>query len=286
MISMKHVIICALLALGTIGFEPRAALHQPSTTNQAHRSTQLGDKCTSIPCANTASGEDPQDIAIWDAWRERNTKSEVGEDRARWKRTLYSDSTRAADLKLHLVKIANFSMYLTPENGQIRFEHPGIHDAFQLELPRNTANSLCPEYTIDVVTASKQYAVIRKSCLLHQYKKDRYSMGATYYIYDVGTHTMRTIWQSQTNGQDDPFPDPNSDPMVIAVKNGIRINWKATYPAEGKTRSFNIKTFYLRKKSYDNTELVCFDLSAPSSENAEVGACEGGAVQRVNSGAR
>jgi hypothetical protein len=129
-------------------------------------------------------------------------------------------------------------------------------------------------------------AVVRKSCMLNEYKPSRYSMGATYYIYDTQTHTMRTIWQSQTNGRDDPFPDADNKPTVSAKRDGIRINWKATYPSEGRQRSINLDIRYIRELAGNKQELVCVDLLAPSKENIEVGAREGGALNRVETHAR
>lgn len=287
MTSKRKIFICALTALGTSGCEPQAAEpQQAGATSQSASSPRSISKCTSTPCANTASGEDPQDIAIRKAREERDASTKGKDDQTRWKRTLYSDATRPQDLQVELIRAANFSMYLSPALGYIHFRQPRAHDTFEIELPLGTANSLCPEYAIDTVVATKSYAVVRKSCMLHEYKPNRYSMGSTYYLYDVETRTMRTVWQSQTSGRDDPFPDPSVEPTVTASDDSITIKWKATYPSEGKVRSLVVNTRYVRSNTSASRELVCTDLSAPVNENIEVGACEGGALRRVASATR
>jgi len=284
---MKQFLIYAVIALSAAGCEPQAAEpHRAALTRESPLPSQMVRKCTSTPCANTATGEDPQDIALRKIHQERDANADTSNDRARWKQTLYSDATRTQDLQLQLVRAADLYMYLDPAHGLIRFTQPRANDSFEIEQPIGAPNTLCPEYAVDVIAAASQYAVVRKSCMLHEYKPGRYSMGATYYIYDAQTHTMRTIWQSQTNGRDDPFPDPDTEPTVAAMSDGIRINWKATYPSEGKRRSLKIDIRYIREHAGSRQELVCVDLLAPPKENIETGACEGGALNHVSTHAR
>jgi hypothetical protein len=279
---MKQILTFAAIALSAAGCEPQAAEpNRAALTGESPLPSQTERKCTSTPCANNATGEDPQDIAFRKARQGRDANADTSDDLARWKQTLYSDAKRSQDLQLQLVRAANLYMYLDPAHGLIRFTQPNVNDSFEIEQPIGTPNTLCPEYGVDVITAVSQYAVVRKSCMLHEYKPGRYSMGATYYIYDAPTHTMRTIWQSQTNGRDDPFPDPDNEPTVVPMSDGIRINWKATYPSEGKQRSLNVDIRYIRKLAGSKQELVCVDSLAPSKENIEVGACEGGALNHV-----
>jgi len=62
-----------------------AAIHQP---------------CTSTPCANTASGKDPQEEAIEEGQRMTDALRASDEVRERWSVPIYSDSTRLDDLTL------------------------------------------------------------------------------------------------------------------------------------------------------------------------------------------
>lgn len=278
---MKHILFTALLIIGVIGCEPHAAEPRPNSSASDPAETKALAHCTSMPCGNTATGEDPQDIAIRNARRAREAQATDGEDKARWKRTLYANAIKAQDLELMLVRSADLSMLLAPSTGQLQFRHAGVADVFEVERPRGSPNPQCPEFGINVVTATKEFAVVRKSCMLYEYKPGRFSMGATYYLYDVPSHTMRTIWQSQTNGQNDPFPDPSTEPKVTALADGVKIDWRATYPAEGKVRSLSMQTRYTRTVTGNKLELVCTDLSALAGENVEVGACEGGALTRI-----
>ena len=278
---MKHFLIVAFLTIGTIGCGPHAAEPRQNVSASHPTKTDISAQCESTPCGNSATGEDPQDIAIRNARRARDARANSSDEKARWKRTLYANATRPQDLELILGGATDLSMRLVPSTGQLQFSRGGLADVFEVEQPRGSPNPQCPEYGINVVTAAKEFAVVRKSCTLYEYKPGRLSMGATYYLYDVPSHTMRTFWQSQTNGQNDPFPDPSTEPMVAGLADGIEIEWKATYPAEGKVRSLLMRTRYTRTAARGKVELVCTDLSVQDGENVEVGACEGGALKRI-----
>jgi hypothetical protein len=278
---MKHFIIIVFLAIGTIGCEPHAAEPRQNVSASHPNKTDASSKCASAPCGNTATGEDPQDIAIRNARRARDARSTHSNEKARWKRTLYANATKTQDLELILGSATDLTMRLVPSTGQLQFRREGLADNFEVEQPRGSPNPQCPEYGINVVTAAKEFAVVRKSCMLYEYKPGRFSMGATYYLYDVPSHTIRIVWQSQTSGQDDPFPDPSTEPMVAVLADGIKIEWKATYPAEGKVRSLLMHTRYTRRVVRGEVELVCTDLSVQDGENVEVGACEGGVLKRI-----
>lgn len=266
-----------IMASSTYAIAPTESLNH----TEKSRSEKITGKCTSTPCSNSATGEDRQDIAIRNARHAQEKLDNSGDDSRRWKRPLYSDSTRADDLTVDLIREEKFFMKLSPVSGQISFSMPDKNDTFEIERPIGSANGICPEYSINVVKAAKTYALLRKSCMKHEYKPGRFAMGATYYLYDSISHTTRTIWESQANGQNDPFPKPKTEPNVTTKSNGLQIDWKTTYPFEGRVQTLTMKTRYVHKSINGKLEFVCTDLLAPDGENLEVGACEGGVLPRV-----
>lgn len=281
---MKHFLMYAMMALWLSWTHSFAIDYlQRGDDSQIAATTKNASGCGRdvSGCGNSETEEAPQDISIRDARRARASAAAAGDDKLRWKRSLYSDSIQPKDLEVELIRAAGFGMRLFPVTGQLRFTQPGAIHTFEIEQPLGTANSLCPRYAINVVTASKFSAIVRKSCNLNEYQPGRFSLGATYYLFDSGTHAMRTIWQSQTSGKNDPFPDPSEEPKMTTVADGIKIIWRATYPADGEIRRIAITTHYERQITGGQVELVCKDLSVLEHENVEVGACEGGKILRV-----
>jgi hypothetical protein len=271
---MKHLLIVLSLSLSTAGCTPYAA-GLPSPLKPSSERSSANAQCNSTPCGNTAAGEDPQDNAIREGTMVRN-----GTDESRWDSTIYSTSTRPERLELHLIKAANFKLRLLPDSGHLRFELPASVDEFTIEPHKGSPDSICPEYNINVINASRTYAIVQKSCRLFEYKPRRYSMGSTFYLYDLPTHVMRVLWESQTNGKDDPFPEPDTKPKVMPLTNGYNIDWTGHYSSEGTVHKLSVHNRYTRIYEPGNnaSTLQCTDMSQSGKKAVESGTCEGAMI--------
>ncbi len=279
---MKHALIVVSVSLITASCMPSAAQQPPPSTRSAESAT-ANTQCSSSPCGNTPTGEDPQDIAIRKGRKARDAIVENGTDESRWALRIYSTSKPPERLDLYVIKAADFKMRLVPALGHLRFEFPTGVDEFEIEQPNGAANSICPEYNINVINASRSHAIVRKSCPLYEYRPGRYAMGMTYYLYDAPTHIMRVLWQSQTNGKDDPFPAPDAKPKVTMLNNGYTIDWTASYPSEGSIRKFSLHNRYTRNQESGSARatLQCTDTSQSGKNGVESGSCEGAMLPRV-----
>jgi hypothetical protein len=220
-----------------------------------------GFQCTSKPCGNTPTGEDPQDILLRDARAEQNKIKAEGSDQARWQIPIYSTSTKKSDLEMLITKSAKFSIRLAPTQGYVYFSASGTNQAFKIDEP-NTPDNLCPKYHIQIVDASAKHAVIQKSCPRIQYKPDKFISGVTYYLYDVPTATMRNIWQSSAVGSKDPLPLAKPAPSMKIDGNGYLFDWKGLHPGGSSSSPSTIRNKYLRKTENNKSTLVCIDMKA------------------------
>lgn len=246
-------------------------------------------KCAYYPCPNTATGEEPQDIAVREGKRHLEALAKTDSDKKRWLLPLYSSETESTLLELDIVKAAGFRMRLIPKKGHLRFEHRGGVDVFEIEQPIDSKRTLCPDYTIKIIDASAEHAVIRKLCIEYEYKPNRYSAGATFYLYDIATHTMRSFMESRTAVKDDAVLFPKSNPSIVKLKDGFDVRWKASFPSNGAIFDFSINNRYQRTSSRNKAgklELICSDMAAPKDERVESGSCEGGGVLLVSSSTR
>ena len=93
------------LAIGMLGCISQSAWSQEAS--ETHY------RCTSKPCGNTATGEDPQDVLLREARAEQSKIKSDGPDQARWQIPIYSTSTKKSDLEILITKSAKFSMRLS-----------------------------------------------------------------------------------------------------------------------------------------------------------------------------
>ena len=101
--------------------------------------------CTSDPCTNTPTGEDPSDIAERKGHARSDQIREIPDDSLRWKRIrLYSDSTKPERLQM----IAHYQdrtlMVLDPKTGNLSFQGSTEVHSFNIATPHNAASNLCP----------------------------------------------------------------------------------------------------------------------------------------------
>ncbi|MEC5164229.1 MULTISPECIES: hypothetical protein [unclassified Janthinobacterium] len=259
---------------------------QENKTGDSFKATKVPVKeynCTSNPCGNTATGEDPSDIsgkkgaAILDEIRYGD------EDKLRWTAiALSSDSEKNDNLKITLIRAVNFKMQLNPILGNITFSKSGVEHTFQIASPRGEKGGLCPEYTITVNEASSSHAIIKKSCLRYNYKPGRYFMSVDYYLYDFEIAIMRNIWRSSVQ-INSPLPEAKPTPAVKKIKNGYRFDWIGMFPSDNLPSKMEIHNTYLREKDKKGSNvLICTDTSAPRNKGIENEMCEGEVLTRVS----
>jgi hypothetical protein len=254
-----------------------AYMSLPACSNEV---SQTGHRCTSKPCGNTATGEDPQDVLLREARAEQNKIKVEGTDQARWQIPIYSTSTKKPDLEMLIAKSAKFSMRLAPAQGYVYFSTPSSDHAFKIDEP-NTPDNLCPKYNLQVVDASAKHAVIQKSCPRIQYRPGKFLSGVTYYLYDVSTATMRDIWRASAVGSKDPLPLAEPVPAMKIVDDGYLFDWTGLHPGGSSTSPSTIHNKYVRKTADNKQVLVCVDMNVKGGA-VEDEMCEGGVVPKIN----
>ncbi|NGZ87434.1 hypothetical protein [Duganella aceris] len=240
-------------------------------------------KCTSAPCGNTATGEDPQQQRL----REAGARSEAlrggDDDQQRWSSIrLYSDSTKPERLTMPVMKAAGLAMHLDPKSGQLSFSKPGARHTFSIVSPAGDKNSVCPEYTIQIIEASPVHALVRMSCLQVEYAPGRYHMGVDYYLYDAETAVMRSIWRTAVNDRNARMPDTKPPPSLKIIPNGYRFDWAGVPPSNSKMSTTVLRNSYTRQTGKTGGMiLLCTNLSAPNGQGVEDEMCEGAVLTRI-----
>lgn len=260
------------LAIGMLGYISNPAW--------SHEISATGYQCTSTPCGNTATGEDPQDVLLREARAEQNKIKSEGSDLVRWQIPIYSTSTKKSDLEMLITKNAKFSMRLAPAQGYLYFSTPASNQAFKIGEP-NTSDNLCPKYNLQIVDASDKHAVIQKSCPRIQYRAGKFFSGVTYYLYDVPTATMRDIWRASAVGSKDPLPLAEPVPSMKIIDNGYLFDWKGLHPGGSSTSSASIRNKYVRKAGNTKQILVCIDMKVQGGA-VEDEMCEGSTVPKAD----
>lgn len=246
--------------------------------------TAAPTKCTSEPCGNTATGEDPQDVALRKANQARDALAATGTDQERWVFPLFSDTTDPARLQMDVVKSAGFKLRLVPQKGHLVFERPGAVDTFEIAA-KDLKGSTCPQYGVSVIAAGASYALIKKNCPLAEYKPNRFAMTSEYYLYDANSAVMRSVWAAHAGSKDEKFPAAKPAPTVKKIADGYQFSWAGIWPNDPAQKKVEIRNKYHWKtdKASGKTELQCTDLTAPKDESLENEMCEGGILPLVSS---
>ncbi len=260
------------LAIGMLGCISQSAWSQEAS--ETHY------RCTSKPCGNTATGEDPQDVLLREARAEQSKIKSDGPDQARWQIPIYSTSTKKSDLEILITKSAKFSMRPAPAQGLLYFNTPSSNQTFKIDEP-NVPDNLCPKYNLQIVDASDKHAVIQKSCPRIQYRTGKFFSGVTYYLYDVQTATMRDIWRASAVGSKDPLPLADPAPSMKIIDNGYLFDWKGSHPGGSSTTPATIRNKYVRKVENNKQILACIDMKVQGGA-VENEMCEGSTVPKVN----
>lgn len=240
-------------------------------------------KCTSTPCGNTASGEDPQQQRIREGAALTDAIRAGDDDQQRWSSIrLNSDSTKPERLKLTVVKSAGLEMRLDPKLGQLTFSTPAMRHTFAIASPLGDKSSVCPEYSLQIIEASAVHALVRMACLQAEYAPGRYHMGIDYYLYDADTGVMRNIWRAAVSDKHAHMPDAKPTPALKTMSNGYRFDWSGVQPGNARAANTTLHNSYTRSigKNGEKT-LLCNNLSAPKGQGVEDEMCEGGILPRV-----
>ena len=245
--------------------------------------TTTSHKCTSTPCGNSATGEDPQEQRLREGHAHSETIRAGADDQRRWDSiSLYSDSTKPDALKMPVVKTVGLEMRLAPKLGHLSFSKQGLRHSFVIASPIGDKRSICPKYVIDVVEASAAHVLVRMSCLKTEYTPGRYHMGVDFYLYDAETGGMRTIWEASLNDKDAHLPNAKPTPSLKIIPNGYRFDWSGVQPSNSKPSMTTLHNSYVRRTEKSGSKiLLCTNLSAPKGQGVEDEMCEGGILPKT-----
>lgn len=235
-------------------------------------------KCTSDPCGNTASGEDPSEVREREGSAIFREIENGNDDKYRWSvLTLYSTSTADENLRMTLVKKSKFEAVLIPPIGYLKFSAPGRIHTFKIHGKLGESNDTCPKYSIRIAEASENHAVIQKGCRKYEYAPNRFFMSVEYFLYDANTAVMRSIWHSAVHTPNAKFPQANPRPKVQVLKDGYQFDWTGLLPGDDEPTPLKIRNKFYRQDG----NLICKDLTASRNDAVESGMCEGGIRERV-----
>ncbi|NMM26956.1 MAG: hypothetical protein HHJ12_06630 [Glaciimonas sp.] len=275
----KLPIIFAMYVISTSYAHAQNSRPMQTASKQSTVSSKEISRCSSNPCSNTATGEDPYDITERENAAYNNNLLENGTDKQRWENfILYSDSKKNDDLKVPMIKSIGLEMRLEPQKGYLNIEKKGFKQVFKIGAAAGDLNNACPQYSISILDASPTHALIRKNCRLHEYGRGHISMGVEYFLYDIETATMRSIWIGNSDDKTAAFPQAKPSPTIKKIANGYQFNWTGVDASNIKRGKYSIHNKYLREIDPKSRKvyLICTDMTAPKGEGIENELCEGG----------
>ncbi len=185
-----------------------------------------------------------------------------GTDQEMWSIfSIYSDSHRQEDLVSPIERKSGFNMQLDPQSGKLTFSQGKTKDTFRIALPANFKGDVCPIYLLRTLDASSSYAFFSRTCLPYEYEPHHFEQSHTYYLYDIKSKALQTIWST-----DAPSFQPNPPLHLKAIANGYQWDWISV--VQGTKIVRHVK--YIQKMNYKTgkLELVCHD-SAPVDHTVE-----------------
>lgn len=202
-----------------------------------------------------------------------------GADEERWSSVwLYSDSTNPSELSMTVVKIAGMQMALDPNKGDITFTSKQSTHRFHLTSVKGDPKSACPDYTVRIVEASASHALVRHTCNTFEYRRNKFMSSVDYFLYDLETGSMRSIWANTVTGKGAPLPYADPAPVLKLAHDGYKFDWKPRPENQGE--QFERHISFQRKLVNGAKELICSDHSLPTNE-AKGGACVAQYLTRV-----
>jgi hypothetical protein len=271
---MKKLLICLPII--------SAASSLPASAQDSYAPIKPS-KCTSAPCGNTKTGEDPQEQRLREASAQSDAIRAGDDDKRRWSSIrLNSDTTKPERLTMPVVKAAGLEMRLDPKLGRLSFRKPGVEQTFAIANPLGDKSSVCPEYSIQIIEASPAHALVRMACLQAEYAPGRYHMGVDYYLYDVDAAVMRNIWRAAVTDKKARLPDAKPTPSLKILANGYRFDWSSMQPSDNRPSTTVLHNSYTRSTEKSGAKvLVCTNLSTPKGEGVEDEMCEGGVLSAI-----
>lgn len=259
-----------------------AGLLSFAVADPANSSVSLRQKCTSIPCPNTPSGEDPELIDIREGAQIEKRMRADPDDRRRWSNIIiFADATAKHELTLPIVMKEKFSVTLAPENGALEFSSAMGTHAFRIAADAGTIGDPCPKYQIRVVEADTDYAIIRKTCPKREYKPGQFYRSNDFYLYDIKSATLRVIWAASSLAMDAPAPIAKPDIRISKLKNGYQFKWSGLFPSSNGISQMTINNIYRHESSSKGITLVCYDVRSPERPLKEGDMCEGEVMEKI-----
>jgi len=177
-----------------------------------------------------------------------------------------------------VVKIAGMQMALDPNKGDITFTSKQSTHRFHLTSVKGDPKSACPDYTVRIVEASASHALVRHTCNTFEYRRNKFMSSVDYFLYDLETGSMRSIWANTVTGKGAPLPYADPAPVLKLAHDGYKFDWKPRPENQGE--QFERHISFQRKLVNGAKELICSDHSLPTNE-AKGGACVAQYLTRV-----
>lgn len=246
-------------------------LPNPTSAQEGPHSPRMA--CKDRNC-NQGALEEPGDRAEREGRSAIESVRNGSDDKARWSLVkLYSDTTDPTRLSMPLVKSAGFTMTLDPNMGRVILAGKHGTDVFEIASAKGEERAACPEYTVAVSEASTKHALIRLHCYPVEYRPNKFRASVNYYLYDVETSMMRSIWRRTASGKDAPAPYAEPDLALQLVPNGYKFDWIERQPGLPAKERSEAHAVYLRKNIEGKRVLACTDTSSPKGGAFEDGVC-------------
>jgi hypothetical protein len=266
-----------------VGLLSHARWCHPRASRRRRRGSAVF-KCTSNPCANTPTGEDPDVIALREGKAIEAALRRDPNDKMRWSSLiLFSSSTDAQALSMPIVMAAMFNVALNPKKGWLIFSTPQGSQGFKIASAAGSTGDLCPNYQIRVLQGGPGYAVIKKTCPRFEYRAGRFYRGTDYYLYDAKSNTMREIWAASTQlDTSTPFPSAKPEVAVKIMEGGYRFDWVGMLPSDNPASLMKIHNLYKSERDKKaGYMLACYDMTYPAQPLKGNEMCDGGELERV-----
>lgn len=224
--------------------------------------------CKVRDCAETSTIDEPYEIRAREVANYIKNLKENGTEKERWSQlSLYSDSKSPDDFKIPIIKSIDLEMRLDPQKGHLTIEKPGIKHVFQINPPSDV-ESACPKYGLKIIDASKDHAIIRMYCFALKNKHGKYYRSTDYFLYDMKTADMRSIWSSWMEDKDVKLPYPHPIPAVKKTSYGYQMDWTGINENDPKRKQYSIHTKYVRKINPKTGKFFmdCVDRDDPKDE--------------------
>jgi hypothetical protein len=280
---MKKLFFVAMCILGTSCTDAQTS--QPRQTSSTPTIVAPKDDSACNPCGNTATGEYPGDIAEREGKKILDGIREGGNDQKRWEIiTIHSDAKEPNYLKLTMIKSIGLQMRLDPKKGHLSIEKDRFNQTFEIGSAAENSASTCPKYNINILDASSAYALIKKTCLLFEYRHDRFSMGVEYFLYDMETAAMRSMWVGGTTDKMSRLPQAKPSPVIKKLSNGYQFDWTGVDVSDKQRGKYSIHNKYVRVMDPKSKKmsLRCTDMAVPKGEGIENDLCGGDGLRLIS----